>query len=64
MSSGQRTKVLSLYKQILRLGKNWTSKEGSAADTENERNYVINEARRLFRQNSSVSKTYDWQHVL
>lgn len=55
MSNVYRVKVLSLYKQLLRLGRNWTSKEGTVSDTAKEQQYIISEAKRLFKQNATVS---------
>ncbi|KJH53161.1 EF hand [Dictyocaulus viviparus] len=48
-----RTRVLTLYKEILRLGKNW-----NARDTERtlkERDDILNEARQTFRENAQVT---------
>lgn len=50
----QRARVLSLYRSIVRLGRNWTSAEGPE-HTADERRYILQEARELFRKNKQVS---------
>lgn len=42
-----RPRVLALYRQILRTGHQWKNTD--------EREYIVNEARRLFRQNQDIS---------
>lgn len=54
MMMNRRQEVLSLYKQILRVGKNWSAKSGSAEDTKLEREYIIKETRMQFRDNKSL----------
>ncbi|XP_014671117.1 PREDICTED: LYR motif-containing protein 1-like [Priapulus caudatus] len=49
-----RTEVLSLYKRILRTGLSWQSASGSSEDTSNERDYILNEAKTLFRKNTLI----------
>lgn len=46
-----RPNVLSLYRQILRMGKTWEAISGNSFDTKLERDYIMNEARHLFRKN-------------
>ena len=47
-----RREVLSLYRRILRLARQW---QATAADTEVERQYIRDEARKLFRGKKDVS---------
>ncbi|XP_059157135.1 LYR motif-containing protein 1-like isoform X2 [Physella acuta] len=51
MANSTRRTVLSLYKQILRLSKSWTSISGLQEDTLAERSYIRKEAQQLFKQN-------------
>ena len=48
--------VLSLYGQIFRVERQW--RVTTAADTEAERLYTQDEARKLFRKNKNVSKDF------
>ena len=48
--------VLSLYRQIFRVARHW--RVTTAADTEVERLYIQDEARKLFRKNKNVSKDF------
>ncbi|XP_067936022.1 LYR motif containing protein 1-like [Watersipora subatra] len=48
-------RVLSLYKQIIRVGKTWQSATGNQMETERESKYIIAESRRLFKQNQSLT---------
>lgn len=43
--------VLKLYRQILRLSRKWESALGNPGATEAERQYIADEARKLFRKN-------------
>ncbi|XP_013788891.1 LYR motif-containing protein 1-like isoform X2 [Limulus polyphemus] len=52
--SALRREVLSLYKNILRTGKNWEAASGKPQHTESERKYIINEAKELFRKNKNL----------
>ncbi|XP_065065931.1 LYR motif containing protein 1-like [Rhopilema esculentum] len=47
--------VFSLYRRILRTAKIWESSSGQKDDTNTERNYIKNEAQRLFRKNMKIS---------
>lgn len=52
-----RSEVLSLYRRIFRVARQWQAT--TAADTEAERQYIKDEARKLFHKNKEVSiKTY------
>ena len=48
-----RSEVLSLYRRIFRLARHWQAT--TAADTEAERQYIRDEARKLFHKNKKVS---------
>ena len=52
-----RHKVLSLYRQVLRLGHKWQSVSGNSQNTNEEKQYIMSEARRLFRKNKPVSSS-------
>uniref|UniRef100_A0A8R1EDK0 Complex 1 LYR protein domain-containing protein n=1 Tax=Caenorhabditis japonica TaxID=281687 RepID=A0A8R1EDK0_CAEJA len=49
----QRTRVIQLYRQILKLGKNWKAKE--EANTVVERQQILAEARETFREHKQES---------
>lgn len=53
-----RKEVLNLYKHILRFSYKWESSH-SPGDTEDERKYIREEARRLFRKNKDVKEEDD-----
>jgi hypothetical protein len=53
----QRKQVLQLYKDILKIAKKWTSLESSK--TNQERMYIRNEAKILFRKNKDVINHFD-----
>ena len=55
-ASVYRSQVLSLYRQILRLARSWTSVSGQSDKTQEEKNYISEEAKRLFRNNKEVSR--------
>ena len=46
--------ILSVYRRILRVARSWKASSGRAEDTLEERKYIANECRELFRQNSKV----------
>ncbi|KAL8593202.1 hypothetical protein ACOMHN_009857 [Nucella lapillus] len=50
-----REKVLSLYRQLFRLARHWQSSSSEATDMQEERTYIREEARRLFRKNKQVT---------
>ncbi|KAK3572468.1 hypothetical protein QTP86_033282 [Hemibagrus guttatus] len=50
-----RVEVLALYRQVLRLARNWQAQSGFAHDTETERKYITQEARSLFRRNQHLT---------
>ncbi|XP_076029166.1 LYR motif-containing protein 1-like [Oratosquilla oratoria] len=53
MAINLRSQVLSLYKKILRTGKSWQAM--NPADTFAESEYVLNEAKLIFRANKNIS---------
>jgi len=50
--AGTRREVLRLYKSILRLGQRWEAAD--PIETRVEREYIVDEARTLFRRNAMV----------
>ena len=48
----QRTRVIQLYRQILKVAKNWKAKE--EPNTISERQQIIAEAREAFREHKKV----------
>ncbi|XP_068672188.1 LYR motif containing protein 1-like [Montipora foliosa] len=48
-----RRDVLSLYRRILRISQKWEAV--MPADTENERHYIREEARKLFQRNKAIT---------
>ena len=56
MTAATRNKVLSLYKRVFRIARNWQAQTHVEQDTEAEKKYIVLEARRLFRQNQQVFK--------
>jgi len=50
--SSLRQRVLSLYRTALRLGRTWVASDPQ--ETQIERDYIIQEARTLFRKNKHV----------
>lgn len=57
-----RSEVLSLYRRIFRLARQWQAT--TAADTEAERQYIRDEARKLFHKNKKVSLKYILSFIL
>ncbi|XP_056433034.1 LYR motif containing protein 1 [Gadus macrocephalus] len=55
MTAATRNKVLSLYSRLFRIARNWQAQSGVKQDTEAERNYIVLEARSLFRQNQKLT---------
>lgn len=48
-----RREVISLYRQVFRVARNWQALNPN--NTATEREYIKNEARSLFRQNKQVN---------
>lgn len=63
MANSLRSTVLSLYRRILRIGFSWEAQNPS--ETKEEQNYIISEAKQLFRTNKNITdvKTIE-QHIL
>ncbi|VDM76752.1 unnamed protein product, partial [Strongylus vulgaris] len=55
-SATNRGRVLKLYKEILKLAKNWKAKD--AERTLTERKDIVNEAKQSFRENKEVALTF------
>ena len=53
--SSLRQEVLHLYRRILHLSRTWESALGNPGATETERQYIADEARKLFKKNKHVS---------
>jgi heme oxygenase len=49
-----RKEVLGLYRRIFRLTRTWQSASGNTNDTTAEKQYIKDEAKRLFRKNQNV----------
>ncbi|GAU91231.1 hypothetical protein RvY_03531-1 [Ramazzottius varieornatus] len=50
-----RSRVLNLYRRILRVAKSWEAASHQVKDTGEERQYIKTEARHLFRKNSQIT---------
>lgn len=55
MTAVMRQEVLGLYRKIFRIAKKWQSASGQVEETTAEREYIIKEAKTLFRKNKDVS---------
>ena len=53
-TSSLRERVLSLYRTALRLGRTWVASDPH--ETQKERDYIVQEARTLFRKNKHVNE--------
>ncbi len=53
MTSPLRPQVLALYRRLIRLGHNWEAR--NPQDTPVERAYILEETRRLFRENAGAA---------
>jgi hypothetical protein len=62
MSVPTRLAVLNLYRRILRVQKNWVS--GNPSDTASDKQYILDETRRLFRQNKYLTSAEQVQERL
>ena len=49
-----KAEVLAVYRRILRVARSWKASSGFLKDTLEERSYIENECRELFRKNSKV----------
>jgi hypothetical protein len=50
-----RVAVLGLYRRILVTAREWTASSGLEKDTYEERRYIREEARNLFRKNAKIT---------
>lgn len=48
--------VLGLYRKIFRIAKKWQSASGQMTDTTKVQEYIINEAKMLFRKNKNLTE--------
>ncbi|XP_034414360.1 LYR motif containing protein 1 isoform X2 [Cyclopterus lumpus] len=55
MTASTRRTVLSLYMRVFRIARSWQAQSGVKGDTEMERNYILQEACTLFRQNQQLT---------
>ncbi|PNJ14681.1 LYR motif-containing protein 1 isoform X2 [Pongo pygmaeus] len=57
MATATRQEVLGLYRSIFRLARKWQATSGQMEDTIKEKQYILNEARTLFRKNKNLTDT-------
>ncbi|XP_042691292.1 LYR motif-containing protein 1 [Centrocercus urophasianus] len=55
MAAVTRQEVLGLYRKVFRIAKKWQSASGQVEETAAEREYIIKEAKTLFRKNKDVA---------
>ncbi|XP_036136702.1 LYR motif-containing protein 1 isoform X2 [Molossus molossus] len=55
MTTATRQEVLGLYRRISRLARTWQAASGQVEDTIAEKQYIVNEARTLFRRNKHLT---------
>ncbi|XP_075686357.1 LYR motif-containing protein 1 [Rhinoderma darwinii] len=55
MTAATHTKVLGLYRKIFRIARKWKSCSGLEEETKKERQYIVEEARKLFQKNKNVT---------
>ncbi|XP_029933332.1 LYR motif containing protein 1 [Myripristis murdjan] len=55
MTASTRKTVLALYMRVFRIARTWQAQSAVARDTEVERQYIVEEARTLFRQNQQMT---------
>ena len=54
LSVMSRRQVLQLYKKLIQTGKTWEAKDPK--HTQEERNYILNQTRKIFKKNLDVPK--------
>eukprot|EP00794_Sanderia_malayensis_P008854 gene8854-9802_t len=59
-----RRSVLTLYRQILRTAKAWVAASGNEDDSNEERSYIVSEARLLFHKNKELQDPSEIQLAL
>ncbi|GAB6027235.1 LYR motif containing protein 1 [Chamberlinius hualienensis] len=64
MGQHLRKEVLSLFKSILKVARSWEAKSGNLADAVQERDYIKNEAKVLFRKNKLVDNEEEIKRLL
>ncbi|XP_023568471.1 LYR motif-containing protein 1 isoform X1 [Octodon degus] len=57
MTAATRQEVLNLYRSIFRLARKWHAASEQMEDTIKEKQYILNEARTLFRKNKNLTDT-------
>ncbi|XP_056391420.1 LYR motif-containing protein 1 isoform X2 [Hyla sarda] len=55
MMAATRPEVLRLYRKIFRLARKWKSSSGLEEKTIEERQYIVDEARKLFQKNKNIT---------
>ncbi|CAN2391403.1 Belongs to the complex I LYR family [Pristimantis euphronides] len=55
MAAATRSQVLGLYRKIFEIARKWTSSSGLEEETVKERQYIVEEARKLFHKNKRVT---------
>ncbi|OCT61615.1 LYR motif-containing protein 1 [Xenopus laevis] len=55
MTAGTRREVLNLYRQIFRIARKWQAASGLMEETIKEREYIVDEARKLFHRNKQIT---------
>ncbi|KAM9716692.1 LYR motif containing protein 1 isoform 1-T3 [Menidia menidia] len=55
MTTSTRSKVLALYMRVFRIARTWQAQSGVKSDTQTEREYIVQEAKTLFRQNQQLA---------
>ncbi|XP_059835305.1 LYR motif containing protein 1 isoform X2 [Hemitrygon akajei] len=55
MTAATRSEVLSLYRRIFRIARTWQALSGLSDDTLKEKQYIITEAKTLFRKNRNLT---------
>lgn len=57
MAVATRPAVLGLYRRVLRLARRWQAASGRPEDSAREQQYILREARTLFRKNKDLTDT-------
>ncbi|MGH0124046.1 UNVERIFIED_CONTAM: hypothetical protein FKN15_034454 [Acipenser sinensis] len=55
MTAAVRGEVLCMYRRVLRIARGWQSQSGLAQETDAEKQYIVQEASTLFRQNKDIT---------
>ncbi|XP_069839904.1 LYR motif-containing protein 1 [Dendropsophus ebraccatus] len=55
MTAATRPEVLGLYRRIFRIARKWKSSSGLEEETMKERQYIVEEARKLFHKNKNLT---------